>query len=738
MRRRKNFLFGSQTKYEVNVYHYGKAYARGGRNVNSRKFPNVQAAIQWAKVNLDYPEVEVVDLSTGRVLFSGGTGKVGNPRKKRKPRRRDVYAEIAKSRKTTRGHKRKDRKRAVKRGSSRKPKHKSRYNPEAFEQGSREKEITAIWRAWNSALQKEGVDGRILPNLFNEDVKDQIADGAELLVATQHAELRSDAMEGAKPKAVAVTALGLAPGGVYEEYLSEHGTEHGGVFLPAMKEVENFVKAGRKKVASEVKAGSAKVVSAQAEAKEKARFKALQAEKAQLQADLEEEAMPDDIAGELAEVFDSDQRQFALATDPEDLEYEPEPVGFHSTPTPRSHKRRERLGHYADYLSPVRRRDVQPPMKMLGQTREDVLLYALKDGTTQVWMKGAMTVTFEPSPKVPSYKIAHRYANKWRGLKPSGGVDPDAKKSRLRTAVYLASEGKSTLKQVEKPIALVERKEKKGKRAQHDMPDLDAYELTGDRANPRRRKNGAVVQRLDWEQEQRLLGQPKPKWALYVVSDIHTMLVGLFWKKGDAEMVATGMNEGAARFAKANMKRNGSRNGYYVDEMDKRGVDAWTHDGMWGVTLSKSGYNQPIGYFHEKKDAEFASFWLDRSDYLQDKYPDTPHPRKYRFYHKNAECKVNGCHRKARSKGFCKKHNPRRRKNIMSSAAGSYDYDSYSPRSRRGLNPYAKRYTLTSFSEKYWGKGYREVPRTIRMEFWDDFKYAFKGGLGRYKLETRG
>lgn len=83
-------------------------------------------------------------------------------------------------------------------------------------------------------------------------------------------------------------------------------------------------------------------------------------------------------------------------------------------------------------------------------------------------------------------------------------------------------------------------------------------------------------------------------------------------------------------------------------------------------------------------------------------------------------------------------YNPRRRKNIMSSATESYGYDSYCPRSRKGLNPYAKRYTLNSFSEKYWGEDYHEVPRKIRMEFWDDFKYAFKGGLGRYKLETRG
>ena len=56
---------------------------------------------------------------------------------------------------------------------------------------------------------------------------------------------------------------------------------------------------------------------------------------------------------------------------------------------------------------------------------------------------------------------------------------------------------------------------------------------------------------------------------------------------------------------------------------------------------------------------------------------------------------------------------------------------------RKETNAYAKRYTLTSFSEKYWGKRYKDVPSAIRREFWDDFKYAFVGGLERYKKETR-
>ena len=69
--------------------------------------------------------------------------------------------------------------------------------------------------------------------------------------------------------------------------------------------------------------------------------------------------------------------------------------------------------------------------------------------------------------------------------------------------------------------------------------------------------------------------------------------------------------------------------------------------------------------------------------------------------------------------GMIGKTNPRKRKN-----------------SRKEINAYSKRYTLTSFSEKYFGKNYKDVPLATRREFWSDFKYAFVGGLDRYKKET--
>ncbi len=69
------------------------------------------------------------------------------------------------------------------------------------------------------------------------------------------------------------------------------------------------------------------------------------------------------------------------------------------------------------------------------------------------------------------------------------------------------------------------------------------------------------------------------------------------------------------------------------------------------------------------------------------------------------------------------KKNPRKRNN---------------PGHKGEVNPYSKRYTYMDFTKKFWGKNWRDVPRDIRLSFWDDFKLAFVGGLQKYKEATRG
>ncbi len=52
----------------------------------------------------------------------------------------------------------------------------------------------------------------------------------------------------------------------------------------------------------------------------------------------------------------------------------------------------------------------------------------------------------------------------------------------------------------------------------------------------------------------------------------------------------------------------------------------------------------------------------------------------------------------------------------------------------RERNPFAKRYTLESFSKKYFNGA--QVPRSIAKEYWSDFNYAFVGGLNKYIKKT--
>ncbi len=115
MKRRKNFLFSGTKRFEVRIYPYGmEGYEnQGEQNIKRKKFSTMEQACRWFDANTDYPLVELVDLEKDHLVASGGTGHKFNPKKRKRKRktktevsRRDVYAEMAKARKTTRGHKR--------------------------------------------------------------------------------------------------------------------------------------------------------------------------------------------------------------------------------------------------------------------------------------------------------------------------------------------------------------------------------------------------------------------------------------------------------------------------------------------------------------------------------------------------------------------------------------------------------------------------------------------------------
>ena len=748
MKRRKNFL-GGKKRYEMRVYVYGKRGAGRDRDRNikvaakSNDFRELLRGFKSGHLQYlgEYPYVEVYDTELGRSRHIGGTGRTFNPRKKKStPKRRDVYAEMAKARKPTRGHKRKDRKRAVKRGSSRKPKHKLRLNPIKYEKPNtqqatfdaavkkRQSKIIGIYRGFLSALEREGV--KKLPTAG--EIRDDAMRGAVLIESTRFPELRAQSEEAKGAKAVAEQVLGIGPGGEFAAYAQKYPE----VFASQLKDITQELQKERKKLRSkQAKAG--KQV-------QKAKRSALETQRAALEAKIaakrariasmgmgveqdfddaggdEEGELDPQTAAELAEFYGGDLPDIPSAEEAEEEQLqevaqrekaakkarkkgkkkkEVEYVeGDYIPPTAgMSQEKLERLGKYVKHLSPVRRTDVQPPLKLLGDTRQDVLLYVLKDGTTQVWMKGSMTVTFEPSDRIPSWTIAHRYANRWRGLSPSGSVrrpkegEPPVKKSRLRTAVYAAVEGENRLKKLEDPIKIVEKRDTKLKRKQYDMPDFDKYELIGDRANPRRRRNSNNFRT-----------GPGPTWKEWNAG-IRSALrsYGGGWPMSDF---------------KAEMSRLYRRP---ADEVLKEG---WRNG---------------------EDPEEFVS---GVADSLGGEVPYPYHIIKNPKRRKNADAEILVLYGQGRRAKFGASDDPmpfkrRRRKNIMSSAGYDDDFGFYEaprPRGRRERNKWSLRLTLDSFSKKYWGSGYKEVPRTIRMEFWDDFKYGYSGGFDRYKKETRG
>ncbi len=52
----------------------------------------------------------------------------------------------------------------------------------------------------------------------------------------------------------------------------------------------------------------------------------------------------------------------------------------------------------------------------------------------------------------------------------------------------------------------------------------------------------------------------------------------------------------------------------------------------------------------------------------------------------------------------------------------------------RDVNPHSRRWTLESFTKKYFGG--EPVNRRVAREFWSDFRLGYVGSLTRYIRET--
>jgi len=172
-----------------------------------------------------------------------------------------------------------------------------------------------------------------------------------------------------------------------------------------------------------------------------------------------------------------------------DDEAKSEPQRTEQRDTPARKKKKSRIHEdYEKFIRP-RRSPVRAPLSLLEQYPRDIILYALENGFTQVYISRGLTHEFEPGTfrrrKVSSLEIAQRYANHWRGLDQTGKIRGDAKRSRLARQVVMAAEGtnRSRVLHKGKDAPRSTRVERAARPSDEELFDMEFRE----RANPRRR-----------------------------------------------------------------------------------------------------------------------------------------------------------------------------------------------------------------------------------------------------------
>jgi hypothetical protein len=143
-------------------------------------------------------------------------------------------------------------------------------------------------------------------------------------------------------------------------------------------------------------------------------------------------------------------------------------------PAPKADKKKPTDTGYADYIVKTRVRiPGEPSDALLAAARGDVLVFRLRSGDTQVWVKGALTLTFTHSRGRSSTKIAALYANEWR---KEGG------KKREKCRILAGQEGSSDFTVVADSLAeIAAAKPRREVPMEREIEDLKRMDL---RNNP--------------------------------------------------------------------------------------------------------------------------------------------------------------------------------------------------------------------------------------------------------------
>jgi hypothetical protein len=461
MKRRKNF-FGSKVKYVVYVYPYTKKHARGDRNiVRIGSFSDERRARRIAgdQIALGYPEVEVV------AEYRGGHSDIVYAA------RGDRYASMAanprRNRRNGRGRRRRNPLETPYGGNA------SLFQAEAKKH---EQKAMSEYRGIITALNNQ--DAEDVPEF--DELRDVATARGIVIASLPHADLPKQAKSGLTPAKLADQLLALDKDGANDDFVP-FKNKYKEIFDGPRSRLIEQIKAERRKASAKQGAATKRKKAALSQSKEQ---DSLLARKAELLAERQElsgkEIEPTPTHEEVEQVYEE------AAVD-HDREIE-------------SRRRKtavggmERLGHHADFRSKTRRRDVTPPTKILAEAQQDVLLYWLTDGSTQVWSKGSLTETFLPFKRKSSLKIALEYAQSWRGLDDRGKLKPRAKKSRLRSRILVAVQGDSGFEIAAPAISMAKASREVTKKLD-DVNLAQAKKIL--KINPRRLTNGSWERQSD-------------------------------------------------------------------------------------------------------------------------------------------------------------------------------------------------------------------------------------------------
>ena len=286
--------------------------------------------------------------------------------------------------------------------------------------------LTTEIRALVAALKEKGVAEAALPAPL--DIRKHVEAVGIVLASMQYPELRHQSREDVPVAQIVYDLLGLST--LFATVEKEARPLVPGTFVSYVNEQRKASAAKREAAGVKIEAGQEEATRREAE-DERDRLLAARAEI--VEEDEEEEAEKEETPKEKKAREKREKRDAAAGR----VVSEPEKKSASTSEIHTISRRGARIAGYEGKMARTRRRDIVPSAKVMAEAAKDILIYALDDGTAQVWIKGALTETYLPEQGRKSWQVAAGYAKRW--LETPGGAG-GFKKSRQGMRVITSTE----------------------------------------------------------------------------------------------------------------------------------------------------------------------------------------------------------------------------------------------------------------------------------------------------------